>query len=190
MQVTVGVSARHVHLTQETYEKLFKTTQIEKLNDIDQPGQFASKSVVTIKNGEHKIENVRVVGPFRKYNQVELARTDCYHLKLEAPVRASGDLENTTPITIVGPYGEAVLDKGLILANRHIHIRPQDMEKYGFDENTKLCAKVEGQKAGIMKNVYLKVEETASLRLHLDTDDANAFDLKNGDEVEILRIKE
>ncbi len=186
MKVSVGVSARHVHLTRETYIKLFGDDYIEKVRDLDQPGQYASASLVAIKNGDEIIPNVRVLGPFRNYNQVEISRTDAFKLKVEPPIRTSGDLVGSLPITLVGPLGEVMLDEGLIIANRHIHITPLEKERYGLQDLDKVCIKVDGEKGGILKNVYLKVLDEAALRLHLDTDDANAFNLKDNDSVEVL----
>ena len=187
MRVSVGVSARHIHLTKETYKKLFGNEDIHIMRVLDQPTQYASTSVVTIKNGDYEIPNVRVLGPFRDYNQVEIARTDAFKLKVTPPIRTSGDIEGSGSITLVGPLGTVHLDKGLIIPNRHIHITPLDLKKYGLNENEKLCIKVKGEKGGILKNVFLKVQDEASLRLHLDTDDANALMLKDDDEVEILK---
>lgn len=189
MKVIVGVSARHAHLTKEVYEQLFGDDKLKKMVDIDQPGQFSSTSVITIKNGDRQIDNVRIVGPLRDYNQVEVSKTDCYKLKVNPPIRMSGDLDDSLSITVVGPKGEVNLEKGLILANRHVHINPDDVKKYGLEGISTVAVKVTGEKAGILENVYLKVQDNAALRLHLDTDDANAFDLKTDDEVELLKIK-
>ena len=190
MKVSIGVSARHVHLTRETYVKLFGDDYLEKLRDLDQPGQFATMSVLTLQNDDYEIPNVRILGPFRDYNQVEVSRTDCHQLHLTTEVRTSGDIKGTTGITLVGPVGKVKLKEGLILANRHIHMLPSDVEKYGLQGVKTVCVKVDGEKGGIMKNVYLKVLDEASLRLHLDTDDANAFDLKDDDEVEVFIERE
>lgn len=189
MKIKVGVSVRHVHLTKDIYEKLFGTDKLEKLRDLDQPGQFASTSTVTIKNGERQLDNVRIVGPLREYNQVEISRTDSYFLKINPPLRNSGDLEDSESITIVGPNGEVTLSQGLIMSNRHIHLTLEDVKRYKLENVEKVCVRVDGEKAGIIKNVFLKVLDTASLSLHLDTDDANALDLKTGDEVEVLLEK-
>lgn len=186
MKVPVGVSARHVHLTKEVYMKLFGYDNLEILRYLDQPTQFASTSVVTIRCGENEISNVRVLGPFRDYNQAEISRTDAYKLNVNPPVRASGNVSGSVPVTIIGPIGEVSLKEGLIFANRHIHITPNEVIKYGLDNVDKVCIKVDGEKGGVFKNVYLKVSEDAGFRLHLDTDDANAFNLKDDDEVEIL----
>lgn len=189
MKVLVGVSNRHVHLTREIYDKLFDE-ELTKFRDLDQPGQFAANEKVSIKVNDALFENVRIIGPLRDYNQVEVSLTDAYKLKVEPPIRTSGDLKGSLPITLIGPKGEVSLDEGLIIANRHIHITREDLEKYNLKEEELFAVKVSGEKAGILKNVHLKVGDSSSLRLHLDTDDANALGLKTGDEVEILRIKE
>ncbi len=188
MKVGVGVSNRHVHLTKEVYDLLFDE-EISKFRDLDQPLQYAANQRVTLKNGDRVIEGVRLVGPLRDYNQVELSRTDCYRMKLNPPVRDSGFLEGSEKITLVGPKGSAYIDMGVIIANRHIHIKPNELEKYGLQNGELVCVRISGEKAGILENVHLKVQDTAALRLHLDTDDANAFGLKNDDVVEVLKMK-
>ena len=163
---------------------------LENIKDLGQPGQFASNRFVTLKNGEKEIKHVRIIEPFRKYNQVEISKTDSYTLKLNPPVRDSGDLEGSEAITLIGDEGEVHLDKGCIIANRHIHITPDEVIKYGF-QNTKIVKiKINGEKGGILNNVHLKVNEKSTFELHLDSDDGNAFDVKTGDEVEIIERDE
>ena len=186
MKVKVGISARHIHLTKETYMKLFGNDKLEKLRDLDQPTQFASTSTVTIKTEKGEIPNVRILGPFRSYNQIEISKTDAFKLKVNPPIRTSGDVTGSLPITLIGPLGEVFLEEGLIMANRHIHLTPLDVKKYGLENTDKVCIRVNSEKPGILKNVYLKILDDASLRLHLDTDDGNAFLLKDDDEVEVL----
>lgn len=189
MKVKVGVSARHVHLKEQTYNKLFDEP-LEKLKDLDQPTQFSAKQTVTIKNENHQIDNVRIVGPLRDYDQVEISKTDAYKFKVDPPIRTSSDISGSLPIDIIGPKGTVHLEEGLIIANRHIHITKEDAKKYSLENIEKLAVKINGEKPGIIENVYLKIKDESSLRLHLDTDDANAFCLKDNDEVEVLKIKE
>lgn len=190
MKIKVGVSNRHVHLTKEIYMQLFGNTELKQGKALDQPGQFASTSYVTIKKGDRQIEKVRVLGPFRDYNQVEIAKTDAYKLKVNPPIRDSGDLEGSESVTLIGPNGQVQLDKGLILARRHIHITPAEMKQYGFEGVEKVAVLVKGGKGGIINNVYFKVLEQATLTLHLDTDEGNAFNLKTGDEVTLIKCLE
>ena len=186
MKVILGVSNRHVHLTEKTYKKLFGDEPLNAVKNLKQPGQFASNKFVTIKNGDRQIEKVRVLGPFRDYTQVEISKTDSYYLKLNPPIRESGDLEGSCPISLISDRCELKLDKGCIIANRHIHITFDDMKKYGFDGKKKVKIRIKGEKGGIIDNVYFKVAENSSFELHLDTDDGNAFNLKTGDILEIL----
>ena len=190
MKIKVGVSNRHVHLTKEVYFGLFGKSELKKDRDLDQPGQFASTSYVTIKKGDRELEKVRVLGPFRDYNQVEISQTDAYKLKVNPPVRDSGDLEGSESITLIGPNGSVDLSSGLILARRHIHITPEDMKKYGFEGLKKVAVLIKGEKGGIIDNIYFKVLDIASLTLHLDTDEGNAFNLKSGDEVILIKSLE
>ena len=187
MKIKIGVSNRHVHLTKEVYAKLFGKEELEKDRDLVQPGQFASTSYVTIRNGGKYIENIRVLGPFRKYNQVEISRTDAYKLKVNPPVRTSGDLKGSSPITIIGPKGSVALPEGLILPDRHIHISPENMKKYGFEGMKCIAALIEGEKGGLIDNINFKVLDGAVLEMHIDTDEANAFNLKSGDDVLLVK---
>ncbi len=189
MNIKLGISNRHVHLTKETYDKLFDE-ELTKLRDLDQPGQFAANQTLDIKCGRKRIKDVRIVGPFREYNQIEVSKTDSYTLKVEPPIRDSGDIKDSLPVLLITKKAKVQLDEGLIIADRHIHLTPQDVQKYGLDGVREVAIKIDGEKSGIIKNVYLKVAENSSLRLHLDTDDANAFGLKNDAELEVLRIKE
>lgn len=185
MKVQVGVSNRHVHLTKEHLEILFgKDLELQNIKKLNQPTQFASNSFVTIKTDKSEIKGVRVIGELRSYSQVEISRTDAYTLGLNPPICESGNLENASPITLVGPVGELYLEKGCIIADRHIHITPKQKELYDLNDTVNVL--VNGDKGGIMFNVHLKVDEQSFFELHLDTDDANAFGLKQGDIITIL----
>ena len=189
MKVILGVSNRHVHLTKDDYYTLFGDEPMNKVKDLRQPGQFASDKFVTIKNGDRQIFHVRVLGPFRNYTQVEISKTDAFTLKVNPPIRTSGDLEGTSPITIVGPKGELNKDKGCILANRHIHISLEEVKKYNLEGVKKVKVKVDEEKGGILNNVYLKIMEPSVLEMHIDTDEGNAFGVKTGDELEIIELE-
>lgn len=187
MKVSIGVSNRHVHLTKEHLNILFgENYELEKKNDLTQPGQYASTALVTIKTSKSEISNVRVLGPVRPYTQVEISKTDSYKLGLNPPVRNSGDLKESSPITIVGPSGSVDILDGCIIAARHIHLTKEHIKMYNLDGIDKVNVKLNGEKGGIITNVYLKPSEEAYFELHLDTDDANAHLIKNGDIGEIL----
>lgn len=187
MKVSIGVSNRHVHLTQEHLNILFgKNYQLTKRNDLTQPNMFASNEVLTIKTDKFAIEGVRILGPVRSYTQVEISKTDAYKLGINPPVRNSGDIKGSAAITLVGPKGKLDLKEGCIIATRHIHLLPKQMEQYGLIGKEKVNVKLNGEKGGIITNVYLKVSEEAFFELHLDTDDANAHLIKNKDIGDIL----
>lgn len=187
MKVSIGVSNRHVHLKKEHLRILFgEDYQLEKKNDLTQPGQYASTALVTIKTDKSEINNVRVLGPIRDYSQVEISKTDSYKLGINPPVRNSGDLKGSCPITLVGPKGSVNLDEGCIIATRHIHILPAQVEMYGLNGKDVVNVKLNGEKGGIITNVHMKVSENSYFELHLDTDDANAHLVKNGDIGEII----
>ena len=187
MKVSIGVSNRHVHLTEEHLKILFGDNfELEKRNDLTQPGQYASNSLVTIKTDKSEIEKVRVLGPVRTYTQVEISKTDAYKLGINPPVRDSGDVSGSSPITIVGPVDTLNLEEGCIIPTRHIHILPSQLKMYGFNEKDKVSVRIDGEKGGILNNVSLKVSEDSFFELHLDTDDANAHLIKNGDIGEII----
>ena len=185
MNIKVGISNRHVHLSQEDYNILFGDRKIEKLKDLVQVGEFASSFVVEIKTEKATIGKVRFLGPVRSYTQVEVSKTDCYTLGIDAPVRASGDLSGAAAITIVGPCG-SVTKECAIIANRHLHVNPSDRANLGLENIDKVKVKVGSIKSAILDDVYIKETPCGVLELHLDTDDANANLLKSGDEIELV----
>lgn len=187
MKINVGVSNRHVHLTKETLELLFgKDFELEVLKELSQKGQFASKQTVSIKGPKGEIENVRILGPVREYNQVEISKTDSFKLGVKPPVRNSGDLTGSEKITIIGPNNEIELTEGCIIATRHIHISFEELNKLGLKNNSTVSIKVKGEKGAILDNVYLKASDEATLELHLDTDDANGCLISQNDKVEVI----
>ena len=185
MKVKVGISNHHLHLTDEDYKILFGEHKLTKRNDLNQPGQFACQERVTIIGPKSSIENVIIVGPTRNYTQVEVSKTDCYKLGIDAPVRDSGDLEGASVVTIMGPNGK-IEKPCAIIANRHIHVDKTILNEKKLVGVKKVSVKINGLKSGIINNVHLKETENAYFEIHLDTDDANAFLLQNGDEVEII----
>lgn len=186
MKIKVGVSNRHVHLNEETYKKLFGDEPLNKKNDLVQPGEFSSDKVLKIITEKSTIENVRILGPFRSYNQVEISRTDAYKLGVDPSICRSGNLQKALPIIVENDGKRLLLDKSLIIANRHIHISNLDANELGIEDNKVVSLKVNGNKPGILKNVYFKVLDNANLEIHLDSDDANACLINQGDEVEII----
>ena len=190
MKVKVGVSARHVHLTNEDVKILFgKDYCLTKKANLSQPGQYACNEQVIIKGEKGSIQRVRILGPQRSKTQVEISKTDCFLLGINPPVRNSGDLDGAEKITIIGPKGQ-ITKNAAIIAARHIHVSKQDAINYGLLNKKNVTLIVKGEKPGILENVYVRIDENFKLEVHLDTDDANAFLIKNGDEAKIIIDKE
>lgn len=186
MKVKVGVSNRHVHLSEKDLKTLFgEDYKLTILKNLTQPGQYACTETVTIETEKNSIQKVRVLGPVRNYTQVEISKTDSYTLGLNPPIRDSGNLENSCGITLIGPKGKVKLEKGCIIANRHIHATNEDLRKYNLNESELYDIIIPGEKGGIISNVKIKIDDSYSFELHIDTDDANAHLIKNGDILEI-----
>lgn len=184
MKVKLGVSNKHVHLTKEVYDKLFDSELTIK-KELLQPGQFAAMQTVTLRGPRCEKENVRILGPFRDYNQVEVAHHDAREMGLEPPVRKSGDLMGAETITIVGPKGEVTLDNCCIIANRHLHLSLEEANRLGLVEDQKIKVVIDNEKSGVI-DAYVKIQDGSVTELHLDTDDANTFLLSSDDELEII----
>jgi len=186
MKIKVGISNRHVHLNNDDYKALFGDIPLTKRNDLTQPGMYACNETVTIKGEKRSYDNVRVLGPLRSYTQVEVSKTDAYYLGVNPPVRNSGDLDGAYPITIIGPRGE-ITRNAAIIATRHIHVDKNIRREHNLEGIEKVSVKIFGEKSGIIDNVYLKDSDEAYFEMHLDTDDGNAFLLKQNDEAEIIK---
>lgn len=188
--VPVGVSNRHIHLSAEHVEVLFgKGYELQPMKELSQPGQFACKEVLTIIGPSMRpIEKVRVLGPVRKATQIEISRTDSYTLKVKAPVRESGKIEGSAGLTIVGPKGVVTVDKGCIIANRHIHMAPADGEAFGVKDGEYVNVEVDnGERRTKWYDVQVRVSPDFRLEMHVDTDDANAVGLPCGGKVRVVK---
>lgn len=187
-QVKIGVSQRHVHLSQEDLYALFgEGYELTKKKTL-MGREFASEEVVTLVGPSLKaIEKVRVLGPVRKHTQVEISRTDTFQLKVSPPVRPSGEVAGSERIVIVGPKGSVYLKEGVIIANRHIHLTPAYAKKHGIQDNDYVDVLVEGIKPTKFYDVQVRVRDDFNVEMHIDTDDANSAGLKNGDVVKILK---
>jgi putative phosphotransacetylase len=187
LSVTVGVSARHVHLTKEHVEILFgKGHELTKKKEL-MGGQFAAEECVTLIGGKlTAIEKVRVLGPVRSQSQVELAKTDAIKLGIEAPSRDSGVLKGSAAITLVGPKGSITLEEGCIIAKRHIHMSPDDAASFGLKDKEIVNVKVPGDRAGVLGNVLVRVDKTYTLEMHIDTDESNALGIKCGSSLDVI----
>lgn len=190
MQIPVGISNRHIHLTRQDLETLFGTGyELTPMKDLSQPGQYACKETLTIVGPSMRpIEGVRVLGPLRKSSQVEISVTDSFILKVKPPVRESGSLAGSAPITIIGPKGIVSLKEGCIIANRHIHMSPSDAARFGVKDGDYINVDAfSGTKKTRWYDVQIRVNENFRLEMHVDTDDANAVCFKNGSTVTVAK---
>ena len=187
-QIKIGVSNRHVHLSREDLDTLFgKGFELTKKKTL-MGREFASEQLVTLVGPSLKtIENVRILGPVRKHTQVEISRTDTCVLKVSPPVRPSGDIKGSEKIVIVGPKGVVYLNEGVIIANRHIHLTPEYAEKHGIKDGDYVDVMVSSIKPTKFFDVQVRVRDDFNVEMHIDTDDANAAGLKNGDLVTIIK---
>lgn len=185
--IKVGVSARHVHLSQQDLETLFGKGYKLTPKKMLMGDQFAAEECVTLVSPSLRtIEGVRVLGPVRKDSQIEISRTDTFKLKVSPPVRPSGNIKGSAPMALVGPKGSVFLNEGCIIANRHIHMTPEDAEKYGVKDNDVVDVEIQNSKPTRYYNVQVRVREDFDTEMHIDTDDANAAAIKQGDHVEII----
>lgn len=190
MKVPVGISNRHIHLSRNDLNILFgEGYQLEVLKDLSQPGQYAARELVTVIGPKGQIDNVRILGPVRKETQIEISRTDSFFLGVKPPVRDSGLLDNTPGVKIVGPKGEVELEKGVIIAARHIHFHTSDATRFNVKDQDRVRVIVEGERGLAFENVQARVSESYALEFHVDTDEANAAGLKNGDPLEVAYYK-
>lgn len=186
-QIPIGVSNRHIHVTEEDLEKLFGNGyELTVAKELSQPGEFAAEETVTIKTEKAEILKVRILGPVRKFTQVEISKTDARNLGINAPLRSSGNIEGTPGITLIGPNGEIQIDKGVIVAERHIHMTPEDAAQFQVSDGQYVSVKVKGDRGLIFNQVLIRVKDTYALDMHIDTDEANSGNIKTGDFGELI----
>ena len=189
--IKLEVSARHVHLTQEAVEALFgKGHTLTVKKELSQPGQFACEERVTVVGPKKTFENVAVLGPVRSSSQVEFAKSDCFALGIMGAIRESGDIEGTPGVELRTENGSITLDKGLIIAKRHIHMTPDDAEEFGVKDKDIVNVEVDSNdRKLIFGDVVVRVSDKFSLAMHIDTDEGNAVNVGNGDGTKIRIVK-
>ncbi|RSK55198.1 phosphate propanoyltransferase [Bacillus canaveralius] len=187
--IPVAVSARHCHLSGMALEKLFgKGYQLTKKSELSQPGQFAANETVTIAGPRGSIEKVRVLGPLRRAAQVEISRTDSIRLGVNPPIRESGNIQGSSPVTIVGPKGSIYLDEGLIIAQAHIHMPPADAHHLDLHDGDYVKVEISNEERPItFERVRIRVSPKFILEMHIDTDEANAGAIKNGQKGRLVK---
>ena len=187
-EIPVGVSARHIHLSQPDLETLFgEGYQLTVKKELAQPGQYAAHERVDIVTEKATFKGVGILGPVRPKSQVEISLSDALKLGLQVPVRDSGDIKNTPGITLVGPKGTLHLSEGVIAAYRHIHMTPEDAAHFGVQNKDIVKVRLSGQRSLIFDNVAIRVHPSFALEMHLDTDEANAAMCKTGSTAELLK---
>ena len=185
--IIVETSARHVHLTEENVEILFgKGHKLTKLKTLSQPTEFSCEERVDIVGPKREIKNVIILGPPRQATQIEVSLTDARNLGVEAPIRESGDVAGSAPCKIVGPCGSIDISEGVIVAKRHVHLRPEDAEKFGVNNGDIIKVKVKSVRTTVFDDVVVRVRDTFMPAMHIDTDEANACASSGNVEGEII----
>ncbi len=186
-KVPLAVSGRHVHLSREHVEQLFgKDYRLQMLKPLSQPNQYACKEVVTIKTKKGELEKVRVLGPERPDTQVEISMTDAFKIGVTPMIRMSGDVVGTPGVTLVSQTASVNLNQGVIIAKRHLHISNEQAKNYGLRDGQTIKVKYDGQRATIFDEVVVRSGNGHELEVHIDTDEANAALIKNGDYGEVI----
>lgn len=176
-KILIETSARHIHVTQDALEALFgKGAVLTKKKDLSQPGQYACEERVTIVGPKKELKNVSILGPVRSATQVELSATDARSVGIPIVIRESGDIEGTPGCKIVGPAGEIEIEKGVIVAKRHVHLTPETAEKLGVKNKDIVWVKAETDgRTAILGDVVIRVSDQFADAMHIDTDESNAI---------------
>lgn len=186
--IPLGISNRHIHLSQEDLEKLFGPGyQLTNTKDLVQPGQFACKETLTVCGPKGAIEKVRVLGPVRKQTQVEILAGDTYKLGVKGEVRMSGVLGGTPGVTLTGPKGSVQIPEGVMIAQRHIHMSCEDAARFGVTDGEIVDLECEGTRSGLLHDVVIRANNNSRLECHLDTEEANALGLTSKSNVRIVK---
>lgn len=186
--VPVGISNRHIHLSQKHIDVLFgKEYELNKLKDLSQVGQYACKETITICGPRGAIEKIRVLGPKRNKTQVELSMGDCIKTGVKPNIRLSGDLNKTSGITLIGPKGSVQIEDGVIVAQRHIHMTPRHAKDFGVVDGELVSIQVEGLRGGTLSNVSIRTNDSYKLECHLDIEEANSMGINPNSKIKIIK---
>lgn len=173
--IPISVSARHCHLDEESLAILFGTNAtLTCMKELYQPGEFSANETVTIAGPRGSISEVRILGPTRPHSQVEISKTDAIKLGVNPPVRMSGDIEGSEPVTIIGPEGSLCLQEGLIIAKSHIHMDKETASYFSLNTGDSASIEVRGERPIIFNDVRIRISNKFKLEMHIDTDEANA----------------
>lgn len=186
--IPVGVSNRHIHLSQADVEVLFGGGyQLQSMKPLSQPGQYGCKETLTICGPKGAVEKVRVLGPVRSKTQVEVLAGDAYKLGVIAPTRMSGDLTGTPGITLIGPKGSVQAKEGLVVAQRHIHMNLTDAAHFGVRDGQIVSIELSGTRGGMYNNVVVRANDTSALEFHVDIEEANAMNINGQSQIKIVK---
>lgn len=180
--IPIGVSVSHIHITQNHLDTMYGNNyRLTPIKSLTQKNQFASKETVTLKTEKGKLKKIRILGPVRPWTQVELSKTDAIELGLDPPVRESGNHKDTPGITITGVKGEIKINRGVILAMRHIHMEPQDAWNFDVQDGDMVQFLCGNERKLLFDEVLVRVDRNYRLDFHIDTDEANAACVSTGD---------
>ncbi|HEL1551347.1 phosphate propanoyltransferase [Streptococcus suis] len=186
--IPLGVSNRHIHLSQEHAVALFGQDYVfHKLKDLSQKGQCAYQECVTLVGPKGIIEKVRILGPCRSNTQIELLKSDCFKLGINAPLRLSGDIVDTPGCIVIGPKGAVQIERGCIVAKRHIHMNPSDAKYFGVEDGQVVSLELPGERGGILNQVVVRVSDSFTLECHLDTEEANALGVTGNNKLRLIK---
>ena len=182
-KIIIEGSGKHCHVSRETLDTLFgEGFQLEVKKMLTQPGQFVTPHKITVV-GPRKSAAVSIIGPCRKADQVELSLTDATSLGFKAPIRESGDVKGSPGCKLIGPCGEVDISEGVIIAKRHIHLTPEDAEKFGIADKQVISVRVDGERALVFGEVVARVRADFATYMHIDYDELNAAALLDEDPV-------
>lgn len=184
----IALSNRHIHLSQKDLDILFgEGYELTNFKDLSQPGQYACEEKIDVVGPKGTLKGVRILGPVRPDTQFELSVADAYALGVKPVLRNSGDVADTPGAKLVGPKGEVEIDKGIIVAARHIHMHTSDGEEFGVKDNDIVSVKVGGPRGLVFDNVLVRVHKNFALEMHVDIEEGNAAGIRNGDMVELIK---
>lgn len=183
----IALSNRHIHLSKEDLEILFgQDYELKKFKDLSQPGQYACEEKVDALGPKGEIKGIRVLGPVRNQTQIEISVSDAFKLGVKPEIRNSGEIDETPGIKLIGPKGETKIDKGTIVAARHIHMNTEDAKRLEVKDKDRVKIKVNGPRGLTFDEVLVRVSDDYALEMHVDVEEGNACGVKNCDLVELI----
>lgn len=190
LKIPIETSARHVHICEEDFKILFgENAALHYVHELSQPGQYLCQERVTIVGPRGRFENVAILGPYRKETQIELSMTDTRKIGLPGIIRQSGHTGGTPGCRLIGPNGTIEIDKGVIVAKRHIHMTPLEASRAHVKDNDEVFVITESYERGlIFADVVVRVSPKFKLAMHVDTDEANAFGSEDAPTGAILKL--